>query len=215
MSEPDEPSPDLDAWAHAHGFEPSDRRLAGETPLLRLGLVDVTMRAYEGAVRGHGALLSEFSIGSPSVLEAFGTSDVVDTWFTLFMVKIDAPEWPRITVHPSGFAEGDWLTRLLHRDDHRVRGISPEFDDRYRARVANGVPDEQVEELFDLDFVDWCLSQPELIFDVEANVETGDSLVVARRGLGLEDPDLDVLLARTEYLVDRFSRGPWPGPAAA
>jgi hypothetical protein len=214
MSEPDVPSPDLDAWARAHGFEPSDRRLAGETPLLRLGLVDVTMRAYDGRVRGHDALLTEFSIGSPSVLEAFGTSDVVDTWFTLFMVKVDAPQWPRLTVHPSSFAEGDWLSRLLHRDDHRVRGISPEFDDRYRARVSNGVPDEQVQRLFDVEFVDWCLSQPELVFDVEANVETGDSLVVAARGLGLDAGDLDLLLGRTERLVDRFSRGPTPAPPA-
>ena len=63
-------------------------------------------------------------------------------------------------------------------------------------------------ELFDVDFVDWCLSQPELVFDVEANVETGDSLVVARRGLGLDDAELDVLVGRTEYLVDVFSR--WP-----
>jgi hypothetical protein len=214
MSERDEPSADLDDWAHAHGFEPSDRRLAGETPLLRLGLMDVTMRAYEGRVRGHDAMLSEFSIGSPSVLEAFGTSDVVDTWFTLFMVKVAAPDWPRLTVHPANFAEGDWLTRLLHRDDHRIRGISPEFDDRYRVRVANSVPDEAVHELFDVEFVDWCLSQPELVFDVESNVETGDSLVVARRGLGLEDSDLDVLLQRAEHLVDRFSRGPVPGPPA-
>jgi len=76
------------------------------------------------------------------------------------------------------------------------------------------VPDEAVHELFDVEFVDWCLSQPELVFDVESNVETGDSLVVARRGIGLEGSDLEVLLQRAEHLVDRFSRGPVPGPPA-
>jgi hypothetical protein len=212
MSDPDRLSPDLDSFALEHGFAASDRRLAGETPLLRLGIVDITVRAYEGKVRDHDALLSEFTIGSPDVSEAFGGSGVADTWFTLFMVKVDAPDWPRLTVHPTRFSEGDWLTRLLHRDDHRVRGISERFDARYRVRVANSISDDQVRALFDDEFTGWCLEQAELVFDLESNVETGDSLVVARRGLGLSRAGLEALLRETEVLIDRVSR---PAPPTA
>jgi hypothetical protein len=205
VSESDEVLPDIDGWATAHGFQPADRELNGETPLLRLGLVGMTANAYAGTIAGHEALLSEFAIGSPDLSEAFGGSGVSEVWFTLFLVKLDAGRWPRLTVHPSRFSDGDWLTRLLHRDDHRVRDIDPEFDERYRVRAANSIPDEQVRELLDDALVKWFLAQPELVFDVESNVETGGSMVVARRGIGFGDDELDVLLAETEHLLQRIS----------
>ncbi|MGZ4431213.1 MAG: hypothetical protein ACXVYV_06145 [Gaiellales bacterium] len=205
MSESDQVLPDIDGWATAHGFQPTDRELNGETPLLRLGLVGMTANAYAGKIAGHEALLSEFAIGSPDVSEAFGGSGVSEVWFTLFLVKLDAGRWPRLTVHPSRFSDGDWLTRLLHRDDHRVRDISPEFDRRYRVRAANSIPDEQVRELFDDQLVRWFLAQSELVFDIESNVETGGSMVVGRRGIGLSAEALDTLLGQAEFLLPRFS----------
>ena len=71
-NEADEVAPDIDVWARAHGFEPSDEQIGGSTPLLRLGVSDVTATAYLGPVGDHQALLSEFSIGSPGVSDAFG-----------------------------------------------------------------------------------------------------------------------------------------------
>jgi hypothetical protein len=202
---PDQPTGDLPAFAADHGFQPSDRRLAGQTPLLRLGLVDVTLQAYEGQVHGHEALLTEFAIGSPDATAMLGGMGVNDSWFTLFLISVSAPRWPRLTVHPEHYSEGDWLSRLLHRDDHRVRGISPEFDGKYKVRVSNDVSDEQVDALFSEDFIRWCLDQPELVFDVENDVETGDSLVVAWRGAGLPRSSLEHLLGQAEHLVDEFS----------
>ncbi len=200
-----DPAPgDLSAFAADHGFQPSDRGLAGQTPLLRLGLVDMTLQAYEGQVHGHDALLSEFAVGSPDATAMLGGMGVNDTSFTLFLISVSAPQWPRLTVHPEHYSEGDWLSRLLHRDDHRVRGISPEFDQKYKVRVSNDVSDEQVQALFSDEFVRWCLDQPELVFDLENDVETGDSLVVAWRGSGLPRSNLEHLLGQAEHLTDMF-----------
>ncbi|MGN6380769.1 MAG: hypothetical protein ACTHNU_17595 [Gaiellales bacterium] len=196
---------DIDDFASELGFEPSDRSLAGETPFLRLGMVDFSGRTYEGVLDGREALLAEYSIGSPGASEAFGGSGVSDTWFTLFRVKVEAPEWPRLTIHPREFSEG-WATRLFHRDDYRLRGFSERFDEHYRVRAAKDVPEEQVRDLIGEGFVAWYLDQGELVFDVESNVETGDSVVVARRGLGLERAELARLLDETRRLIDLITR---------
>jgi hypothetical protein len=200
----DQPTGDLPAFAAQHGFRPVERTLAGQTPLLRLGLVDVTLQAYEGQVHGRDALLTEFAIGSPDATAMLGGMGVNDNWFTLFLISVAAPQWPRLTVHPEHYSEGDWLTRLLHREDHRVRGISERFDQRYKVRVSDDVSDEQVHALFDEAFTRWCLDQPELVFDLENDVE-GDSLVVAWRGSGLAQASLEHLLGQAEHLVDIFS----------
>jgi len=202
---PDQATGELPAFAGDHGFVPSERQLAGQTPLLRLGLADVTLQAYQGQVRGHDALLTELAISSPDATAMLGGMSVNDTWFTVFLIPVSAPQWPRLTVHPEHYSEGDWLTRLLHREDHRVRGISPEFDGRYRVRVSNDVSDDQVRALFTDEFVRWCLDQPELVFDLENDVETGDSLVVAWRGAGLPRARLEQLLGQAEHLVSIFS----------
>ncbi len=59
--------PDIDGWARSHGFQPSKEEIAGATPLLRLGFLDVTDDVYRGLVGDHEALLAEFSVGSPGV----------------------------------------------------------------------------------------------------------------------------------------------------
>ena len=51
-------------WAGAHGFTPSERSFAGETPLLRLGTADISGVTFDGQVDGHRALLGEFFIAS-------------------------------------------------------------------------------------------------------------------------------------------------------
>ncbi len=201
----DQQTGDLPAFANQHGFQSVERKLAGQTPFLRLGLVDVTLQAYEGQVHGHEALLTEFAISSPDATAMLGGMGVSDTWFTLFLISVSAPQWPRLTVHPERYTEGDWLTRLLHREDHRVRGISERFDQRYKVRVSDDVPDEQVHALFDDAFTQWCLDQPELVFDLENDIETGDSLVVAWRGSGLAQASLEHLLGQAEHLVDIFN----------
>jgi hypothetical protein len=196
---------DIEDFAQAQGMQPSDRPLGDATPFLRLGMMDYAGRTYEGTLDGRDALLAEFAIDSPGASEAFGGSGVSDNWFTLFLVKVDAPDWPRLTVHPSGFSEG-WFTRIFHRDDHRVQGFSDPFDDRYRVRAANDVTDDEVHGLLDSELVAWYLEQGELVFDVESNVETGDSVVVARRGMGLSKAELERLLDETRHLIGRITQ---------
>ena len=196
---------DIEDFAEAQGMQPSDRPLGDATPFLRLCMMDFAGRTYEGTLDGREAQLAEFSIDSPGASEAFGGSGVSGNWFTLFLVKVDVPEWPRLTVHPAAFSEG-WFTRLFHRDDHRVHGFSDPFDDRYRVRAANDVTDDQVHGLLDADLVSWYLEQGELVFDVESNVETGDSVVVARRGMGLARAELEQLLGETRHLIDRITQ---------
>ena len=196
--------PDIEQWALAHGFTPSERALRGETSLLRLGMMDMTAAAYAGAVAGRDALLAEFSIGSPSISDAFGGSGVQGSWFTLFLLDVDAAAWPRLTVQPGRFHDGDWLARLLHRDDHPVRGIGAEFDRLYHVRADRSVTDERLGRLFDADFVSWCVAQGELVFDVEQG-DTGGHLVVARRGIGIGDEALTSLLAQAEHVAARLA----------
>jgi hypothetical protein len=195
----------LSQWASQHGFTPSERRLQGETPFLRLGLMRVTTDAHAGSVDGHAALVSDFWIDGAG-LPGFGDTALQGTPYTVLLVAIDAPEWPRLTVHPAAVGDQDWLTRLLHHDDHRLRSIEPEFDRRFRSRAANSISDDQVAELFGQDFVGWCLAQPDLLFDVENNDETGDSLVVAGQGLAGERVPVDRLVEQARELLRRLER---------
>src|SRR6185312_13489629 len=107
----DEPRPDIDTWAEAHGFTPSSDQIGGTTQLLDLGMLDTTDAAYRGEVDGHEAVLAEFSVGSPDWSEAFGGWGVDSTGFTVFLLFVDASRWPRLTVHPSAFSEHDWARR--------------------------------------------------------------------------------------------------------
>lgn len=195
----------LTEWAEAHGFAPTERKPEGETPFLRLGMMQVASDSHEGSLDAHPALVSEFWIDGAGI-PGFGDTAIQGAPYTVLVVGIDAPQWPRLTVHPAGFGEQDWLTHLLHHEDHRLRSIDPDFDHRFRSRVANTVADDQVEALFQPDFVAWCLDQPELLFDVENNDETGDSLVVAAAGLVGEGASADLLVAQARELFTRLEQ---------
>lgn len=202
-SELDDLRPDVDPWAVAHGFSPADRVLQGETPLLRLGLMDTTASAYEGSVGGRPALLAEFTIGTPGVTDLIGGTGVDHAWFTLFLVDMDASAWPRLTVHPASFRDGDWLARLLRRDGRRVHGIGGEFDRLYHVRADETIDQSRLDALFTAEFVAWLSEHEELLFDVEQH-ESGGHLLVARRGIGIGDAALDELLAATGHVAGRL-----------
>jgi hypothetical protein len=196
----DEVAPDIDAWARAHGFEPSDEQIGGSTPLLRLGVTDVTATAYLGPVGDHQALLSEFSIGSPGFSDAFGGSGTGSTWFTLFLFSVDASRIQRLTIHPSDFSDRDWVGRLL-RQDRRIEDVNPEFDERYRVIASTEASNDLVSAFLDAGFVEWLLSQGELAIDIEDHGEHGGYLVVARTGIGLGDADLDTLRSQAGHVA--------------
>ena len=193
-------APDIDAWARAHGFEPSDQEIAGTTPLLRLGVSDVTATAYVGDVGERQALLSEFSIGSPGVSDAFGGSSNSSTWFTLFLFAVDASHVHRLTIHPTHFSDHERLGRFLHHSQ-LIEDVGPEFDDRYRVIASTDVSRERISAVLDQEFVGWLLSQGELAIDVEDHGKHGGYLVVARAGIGLGDAELDELLAQADHVA--------------
>lgn len=199
----DERTP-IAAWAEARGLRPSTRELRGETPLLRQGLVEVAADAHEGELDGRRALAFELFIDATG-LPLAGDTGISSSEFTAIMVAVDAPAWPRVTVHPAEFSESDWLSRLLRHDDHRVRRVDPDFDRRYRLRVADSTPDEGVELLRSPEFVSWVLAQPTLVVDVENNVDTGDSLVVAAPGAATA-AILDRLADQASWLASFFER---------
>jgi hypothetical protein len=199
-NEADEVAPDIDMWARAHEFVPSDEQIGGSTPLLRLGVSDVTATAYLGPVGDHQALLSEFSIGSPGVSDAFGGSGTGSTWFTLFLFSVDASRIQRLTIHPSDFSDRDWVGRLL-RQDRRIEDINPEFDERYRVIASTEASSDLVSAFLDVGFVEWLLSQGELAIDIEDHDEHGGYLVVARTGIGLTDADLDTLRSQADHVA--------------
>src|SRR5205814_2858350 len=126
----------------------SEQQIGGSTPLLRLGVSDVTATAYLGPVGEHEALLSEFSIGSPGFSDAFGGSGTSSTWFTLFLFSVDASRIHRLTIHPSDFSDRDWVGRLL-RQDRRIDEISPDFDERYRVIASTDAPSYRIGAYFD------------------------------------------------------------------
>jgi hypothetical protein len=199
--------PDIDGWAHDHGFRRTDEEIGGATPLLRLGFLDTTDDSYRGHVGDRQALLAEFTVGSPDVTEEFGGAGTTSTLFTLFLVGVDAHDWPRLTVHPARFSDHDWMRRLLHMD-HVVHTISPEMDARYRVISSNAVPADRVRGLFTADLIAWWLAQkPELIADVENHPSHGGYLTVAHTGFAEDDRDLDHLFAQASHLADVFDPG--------
>jgi hypothetical protein len=200
----DEPRPDIDAWAQAHGFTPSDDQIGGATQLLQLGILDTTDAAYRGTVDGHEAVLAEFSVGSPDWSEAFGGGGVDSTGFTVFLLFVDASRWPRLTVHPSAFSEHDWARRLI-RADRRVHTSSPGMDERYRIVASRDISDEQLEAVLTPELIEWWVSQdPEVILDIENHGEEGGFLTVARLGMGIGDESLSRLQAQAARLVKAF-----------
>jgi hypothetical protein len=193
-------------WADAHGFTASERSFNGETPLLRLGTADISGVTFDGWVDGHRALLGEFFVASPNRV-GIGDSGVGETHFMVLLCDVDAPRWPRITVHPTEFSDGDWLDRLLHHDDHRMPDISPEFDRHYRLRIANSIDEDDLHELLTPELVAWIADQPEMVADLENNDQTGDSLVVAARASEDRPVSPELLIAQASYLMPIFEAG--------
>src|SRR5690242_15721052 len=109
-------APDAEAWAIAHDFTPTESEPNGATPLLREGMMGIAATSYAGYVLGRDATLYEFSVGSPTVSDAFGGGGVDGSWFTLFLVPIDDPGFRRLTVHPKKQSDRDWWNRLLGSD---------------------------------------------------------------------------------------------------
>jgi hypothetical protein len=205
MADDDTDATAVSRWAAAHGFTPSERKLQGETPLLRQGMMDIASDVHEGELDGRSARIFDLYVDAPG-LPVFGDTGVTTAAFTVLLVEVNAPTWPRVTIHPAEFSEGDWLTRLLRHDDHRVRDVGPEFDRRYRLRVADSTSDDAVDRLRAPELVAWCVDQPSLIFDLENNVDTGDSLVVAHHGEDVDDAALDRLAEQARWLVAWFER---------
>jgi hypothetical protein len=205
MADPETDGTVLAAWAAAHGLAPSERPLRGETPLLRQGVIDVATDVHEGELDGRPARVFTLYVDAAG-LPVPGDTGVTTAAFTVILVEVAAPAWPRVTIHPAEFSEGDWLTRLLRHDDHRVRDVDPAFDGRYRLRVADSTPDDALDRLLDSELVDWCVEQPSLIFDLENNVDTGDSLVVAAPGDEVDEAVIDRLAGQARWLADWFER---------
>lgn len=197
----------LENWASAHGFEHTEAALKGRTPLLRAGLADEIEDAQAGELGGHPAVIGELVIVSSGVFESLSVVGLEDTdahSFTTLISDVDASGWGRLTIHPVNVPEEDFFTRIFDHQDHRVRHIDEEFDRRFRVRVARAVPDEQVRELFDADFVGWCLDQNDLLVEAEQSEESGGALLVARTDTDLTAAELDDLAARSAFLIDRL-----------
>jgi hypothetical protein len=194
--------PDVGRWARAHAFAPSDDQLSGTTPLLRLGELDTTDDAYRGEVDGRDAWLAEYSIGSPRATAGLGDLGLTSVSFTMFVVRVDASEWPRLTVHPAAYSDHD-LFRRLRGADHRVQTVSPEFDAHYRVITSAVVTDQQISGLFSAELVAWWLAQhPEICLDIEQHEREGGFLSLARLGLDLDDGSLDQLLSQTRRVLE-------------
>jgi hypothetical protein len=205
MSDSSHDATALERWAAGHGFTPSERRLEGETPLLRQGMVDVATDVHEGELDGRPARVFDLYVDAAG-MPVPGDTGLTTAAFTVLLVEVDAPGWPRVTIHPAEFSDGSWLTRLLHHDDHRVRDVGPAFDARYRLRVADSTPEDAVDRLLASDLIAWCVEQPNLIFDLENNVDTGDSLVVAAPGDEVDEADIDRLADQARRLAGWFER---------
>jgi hypothetical protein len=196
---------DIEAWARAHDFTPSDDQISGATPLLRLGELDTTDDAYKGTVDRHDAWLAEFSIGSPNLTAEFGGDGINSEAFTLFLVSVDASRWPRLTVHPSHYPDHDLIRRAFHVD-HRVHTVSPVMDARYRVLAATETPDDQLDELFTPELIAWWLAQdPEISVDIERHEGQDGYLTVAHHDLGLDDSALNQLFEQTRRMLAAIS----------
>jgi hypothetical protein len=205
MADPDTEATVIARWATEHGFAASERELQGETPLLRQGVIEVATDVHEGELDGRPARLFDLYVDAAG-LPVPGDTGVTTAAFTVLLVEVNAPAWPRVTIHPAEFSEGDWLTRLLRHDDHRVRDAGGAFDSRYRLRVADSTPKDAVERLLSAELLDWCVEQPSLIFDLENNVDTGDSLVVAAAGDEVDEAVIDRLADQARWLAAWFER---------
>jgi len=200
----DEPRPDIDAWAEAHGFTPSTDQIGGTTQLLDLGMIDTTDAAYRGEVDGHEAVLAEFSLGSPDWSEAFGGWGVDSTGFTVFLLFVDAARWERITVHPSRFSDHEWARRLLH-SERRVHTTSAQMDERYRIVGSRHISAEQLAAAFTPELTAWWVAQePDVLLDIEDHGEEGGFLTVARMGMGIGDDALTTLQGQAARLLAAF-----------
>ena len=205
MGDPETDATVIAQWAATHGFAPSERELRGETPLLRQGVMDVATDVHEGELEGRPARVFDLYVDAAG-LPVPGDTGVTTVPFTVLLVEVEAPAWPRVTIHPAEFSEGDWLTRLLRHDDHRVRDVDPAFDSRYRLRVADSTPDDALDRLVGSELIGWCVDQPSLIFDLENNVDTGDSLVVAAHGDEVDAAVIDRLADQARWLAAWFER---------
>ena len=207
MSAPDDQQTTLEAWAEAHELEPTEAALAGRTPLLRTGLADTVVDAHAGDLNGRSSVIGELVIASSGMfegLEVLGVSDVDSVMFTVLVADVDALGWGRLTIHPVEVPEEDFYTRIFDHQDHEVRRIRSDFDKRFRVRVARSIPDDQVRELFDDEFVAWCLDQEELLVETEQSEEYGGALLVAHSDVDLSADQLDLLSERCAYLIDRL-----------
>jgi hypothetical protein len=207
MSIPDDQATTLETWAEQHELEATEAALSGRTPLLRTGLSDTVVDAQAGDLNGRSSVLGELVIASSGMFEGLGVlgvSDVDSIMFTVLVADVDGLGWGRLTIHPVNVPEEDAFTRIFDHQDHRVRHIDGAFDHRYRVRVARAIPDEQVRELFDAEFIAWCLAQEELLIEVEQSEEYGGALLVAHSDVDLSADQLDVLSEQSAYLIDRL-----------
>jgi hypothetical protein len=204
MSTIDDSQTNLEAWAEDHELEPTEAALSGRTPLLRAGLADTVSDAFAGDTWGRPLAVGELTIGSATLMDAFATDAEGMVLFTVMVTDADAIGWGRLTIHPVNVPEEDTFTRIFHHDDHKIRNIDEDFDRRFRVRVARAVPDEQVRELFDADFIAWCLDQEELLVEAEQSEEYGGSLLVAHSDADLSADQLDELSEQLVYLVERL-----------
>lgn len=197
----EEPRTELEAWASAHGFTPSDEEIGGATPLLRSGLIDTTDRVYRGRLDDREALIAEFSIGSPDWSEQFGGSGTDSSVFTVMLVAVDPGRWPRLTVHPRALSDHQWLRRLV-RSDREFDEVPEALREEYRVIASTDISDEQLRGLFTEELATWWASQPtDVIVDVEDHDEHGSFLTVAHAGVASGPDELDDLVAQTTHLV--------------
>src|SRR6476660_7179771 len=201
----DEIAPDAEAWAIAHDFTPTESEPNGATRLLREGVLGIAATSYAGYVLGRDATLYEFSVGSPTVSDAFGGGGVDGSWFTLFLVPIDDPGFRRLPDHPKKKSDRDWWNRLLGRDDVRETG-DVDFDQHHQVIASSDLDNERFAELVGNDLISLMNANTDLLVEVERS-ELGDAaLLVALPGIGIGDEGLDRLLAATEHVVGLFSR---------
>jgi hypothetical protein len=78
---------------------------------------------------------------------------------------------------------------------------------RYALAVAEDVPEWAIRQLFEPALVDWCIKEGEVFFELENQV-----LVVAFRGIVYAPNELDDILARAEWLLDRIADAGGSGP---
>jgi hypothetical protein len=155
--------------------------------------------------RRAGAILAEFSVGSPDWSEAFAASGIRSSGFTLLLIFVDASPWPRLTVHPSRFNDHDWARRLLGAD-HRVHTLSERMDERYRVVASARIGADRLGRLFTPELIEWWLAQEsEVLVDVEDHGDGAGFLTVAQLGIGIGDEALTTLQGQASHLLAAFA----------